>query len=194
MTDTSEPTRAYERYMKQALQDYSDSYKEAKVIDDGGGLGEIHGGGSTHGLTEVFYRLHASRFKCLLFAVRQREVDRDTAEVEALRLTTTHWFHEPSSDVESLDTRERMWTVLVDCVAALAQCRIDQPFFHRSIYRHAQALMWAPVFHDPVSGIANGSLGSVPITKGRLLRGLNGITPCVYSVEQITNVLFEKRR
>lgn len=194
MTDAKEPSRAYERYMKQALQDYAASYKEAKVIDDDGGLGETHGGGSTHGLTEVFYRLHASRFKCLLFAVRQREVDRDMAEMEALRLTTSHWFHAPASVVETLDNRERVWTVLADCVAALAQCRIDQPFFHRSIYRHAQALMWAPVFHDPVSGMANGSLSAVPITKGHLLRGLNSITPCACSVEPIINPLFEKKR
>lgn len=194
MTDESEPTRAYERHMKQALQDYAASYKEAKGIDEDGDLGEIHGGGSSHGLTEVFYRLHASRLKCLLSAVSQREVDRDVAESEALRLTMAHWFQTPSSDLEGRDTRGRVWAVLADVVSALAQCRIDQPFFHRSIYRHAQALMWAPVLHDPVSGIANGSLGTVPVTKGHLLRGLNSTTPSAISVEAIMNPLFEKKR
>jgi len=192
--EMAEPTRAYERHMKQALQDYVASYKEARAIDDDGGLGEIHGGGSSHGLTEIFYRIHASRLKCLLSAVSQREIDRDVAESEALRLTMSHWFHTPSSDVEGCDTRGRVWAVLADVVSALSQCRIEQHFFHRSIYRHAQALMWAPVLHDPVSGIANGSLSTVPVTKGHLLRGLNSTTPCANSVEAIINPLFEKKR
>jgi len=194
MSDESEPTRAYERHMNQALEDYAASYKEAKVIDDDGGLGEIHGGGSSHGLTEVFYRLHASRLKCLLSAVSQREADRDLAELEALRLTTIHWFQAPSPELEARDTRGHVWAVLADVVSAMAQCRIDQQFFHRSIYRHAQALMWAPVLHDPVSGLANGSLGTVPVTKGHLLRGLNSTTPSANSVEAVMNPLFEKRR
>jgi hypothetical protein len=197
MTDESEPTRAYERHMKRALQDYAASYDEAKVIDEEGGLGEIHGGGSSHGLTEILYRLHASRLKCLLSAVSQREGDRDAAELEALRLTMAHWFRTPNAKTESegLDTRGRVWAVLVDVVSALAQCRNDQPFFHRSIYRHAQALMWAPVLHDPLSGTANGSMGLVPVTKGHLLRGFNNsTTPCAHSVEAIVSPLFEKKR
>lgn len=195
MTDGSEPTRAYERHMRQALQDYAASYREAKAVDDEGGLGEIHGGGSTHGLTEVLYRLHASRLKCLLYAVKQKEGERDTAELEALRLTMMNWFHAPNeTELDGRDTRGRVWAVLVDVVSAMAQCRIDQPFFHRSVYRHAQALMWSPVLHDPVSGMADGSLGLVPVTRGHLLRGFNSTTPCATSVEAILNPLFEKKR
>lgn len=194
MSDEKAPTRAYERHLQQALQAYAASYEEAKIIDKDGGLGEIHGGGSTHGLTEVFYRLHASRQKCLLRAASEREGERDMAESEALRLTTAHWFHAPASPLESQDTRGRVWAVLSDVVSAMAQCRIDQAFFHRSVYRHAQALMWAPVFHDPASGMANGSLGFVPVTKGSLLRGLNSTTPCASSVQAILNPLFEKKR
>ena len=180
--------------MKQALLEYAASYEEVKAIDDGAGFGDIQGGGSSHGPTEVFYRLHASRLKCLLSAISQREVDRDKAELEALRLTMTHWFHAPTVELDDRDTRARVWAVLTDVVSAMAQCRIDQPFFHRSVYRHAQALMWAPVLHDPVSGIAKGSLGSVPVTKGHLLRGLNSTTPSATSAEAIMNLLFEKKR
>lgn len=194
MSDECEPTRAYERHMKQALQDYSASYDEAKGIDEDGGLAEVHGGGSSHGLTEVFYRIHATRLKCLLSAVSQREGDRDAAELEALRLTTIRWFHPPTDELEAGDIRGRVWAVLADVVSAMAQCRIDQTFFHRSTYRHAQALMWAPVLDDPVSGIANGSLGTVSITKGHLLRGLNSTTPSANSAEAILSPLFDKKR
>jgi hypothetical protein len=84
--------------------------------------------------------------------------------------------------------------VLADIVSALAQCRIEQPYFHRSVYRHAQALMWAPVFYDPVAGIADGSLGFIPAMKSHLLRGLNSTTACVDSAEVVIHPLFEKKR
>jgi hypothetical protein len=180
--------------MKHALADYAASFKEAKGIHDEGGFTDIEAGGSSQGLTEVFYRLHASRLKCLFAAVSRREEEREDAELEALRLTTAHWYLSPPSDSENFNIRDRVWVVLADIVSALAQCRIEQPYFHRSVYRHAQALMWAPVFYDPVAGIADGSLGFVPATKSHLLRGLNSTTSCVNSAEVVISPLFEKKR
>lgn len=180
--------------MKQALGDYATSFKEAKDIHDEGGFTDIEAGGSSQGVTEVFYRLHASRLKCLLVAVSQREEEQDEAELEALSLTTMYWYLSPPADSASGNTRDRVWVVLADIVSALAQCRIEQPYFHRSVYRHAQALMWAPVFYDPVAGIADGSLGFVPATKSHLLRGLNSTTACVDSAEVVIHPLFEKKR
>jgi hypothetical protein len=180
--------------MKQALGDYATSYKEAKVIHDEGGFTDIEAGGSSQGVTEVFYRLHASRLKCLLAAVSRREEEQEDAELEALSLTTMHWYLSPPADSASGNTRDRIWAVLSDIVSALAQCRIEQPYFHRSVYRHAQALMWAPVFYDPVAGIADGSLGFIPAMKSHLLRGLNSTTACVDSAQVVMHPLFEKKR
>lgn len=139
------PSRQYERQMEHALNNYFAAMKEAKVIEEDGGFADIPAGGSEHGAVEVFYRLHASRLKCLLFAVRQRGEVRDLAESEALRLAAKHWYVAPPgkepSFIDQVGIRERVWDTLADVVAALAQCRLDQPFFHRSVYRHAQALM-----------------------------------------------------
>lgn len=180
--------------MKHALADYAASFKEAKGIHDEGGFTDIEAGGSSQGLTEVFCRLHASRLKCLLVALSRREEEREEAELEALRLTTAHWYLSPPTNSESVGIRDRVWVVFADIVSALAQCRIEQPYFHRSVYRHAQALMWAPVFYDPDAGIADGSLVWVPATKSHLLRGLNSTMPCVNSAEVVISPLFEKKR
>ena len=182
--------------MKEAMSCYAKSLEEAHGIEKQGGLADIQGGGSGHGSTEVLYRLHASRLKCLLWAVDRNEHDRDVAEREALRLTTVHWYREEHRKnwSDESDVRDLVWAVLSDIVAALVQCRLEQPFFHRSVYRHAQALMWAPVLYDPTSGFVDGSLGVVPATKSHLVRGLNSSTPCANSAEVIMGVLFEKKR
>jgi hypothetical protein len=144
--------------MGKALEIYSTALAQAKEIETDGVLVVDQAGGSSHGGIELFYRVHASRLKCLIFAVSQQEYEIEMAEEEALRLTEGHWFKKPSDDqkVEDLPTRDRVWNVLTDVVTVLAQCKIDHPFFHRSVYRHAQALMWAPVLHDPVGGRAEG--------------------------------------
>jgi hypothetical protein len=147
-----------------------------KIEASGGFLIEQNGGSSRHGSTEVLvlYRLHASRLKCLLTAVinNTHEDDRSYSELEALRLTEKYWYKTPEGDLPT-DLRAQVWNVLTDVVAALAQCRIEHCYFHRSIYRHAQALMWAPVLFDPVNGRVDGSLGTVPSTWAFKLRGLN---------------------
>lgn len=183
--------------MVQALHNYDLAYKEAKTLDDEGTLGDTQAGGSSHGVTEALYRLHASRLKCLIYAVRVAEEYRWTAELEALRITERCWYGSAPEDPDGhakKTIRERVWIVLADVVSCLAQCRLEEQFFHRSVYRYAQAMMWAPALHDPAQGFVEGSIGRVPATKSHLLRGLNSSTGCAFSAEVVMSPLFEKRR
>jgi hypothetical protein len=184
--------RQYEVFMRRSIEAYSKALKQAKAFDsDGRNLPEENGG-SAHGSTEVLYRLHATRLKCLIGALSYREEEQQEAELEALRLTEPFWYLQPNTHGSSV--RDRVWAVLADVVAALAQCRLSQPYFHRSVYRHAQALMWAPVLHDSVGERSTGSLGTVPATKAFLLRGLNNATNAAESAAVIINSLFDKKR
>lgn len=187
-----ERERAYERHLQLALNSYATALEQAQAQQKDGGS-DIQAGGSSHGAVEVLYRLHASRLKCLLAGVQKTEDERNLAESEALRLTECHWFNAPAAELDA-DLRRRVWKVIADVVSALAQCRLEQPFFHRSVYRYAQALMWAPVFDNPSTGYGLGSLGTVPATKSYLVRGLNNATPCANSAEVIMATLFEKKR
>ena len=87
---------------------------------------------------------------------------------------------EASKNVRSVDMKEekclrkKVWLILADVVSAMAFCRRENAFFHRSVYRHAQALMWAPIFHDPETTLGQGSLCTVPANKSYHLRGLSG--------------------
>lgn len=130
--------------MSLAMSSYADALKQAAAIDDDGGHAISQQGGSSHGSTEVLYRIHASRLKCLLFCASCKEDCIEDAEAEALRLTESHWYktqEDAESTKTSLGNQDRIWNVLADIVAGLAQCREDHHFFHRSVYRHAQALM-----------------------------------------------------
>jgi hypothetical protein len=186
--------RLYERHTAFALNHYSAALAEVKKIEEDGGAIVDQSGGSSHGRTEIEYRILAVRLKSLLASAVREEREFDHAEEEALRLAGCHWFREP----EDLDSwkkkpiRDRVWVVLADIVAGLAQCRADQPFFHRSVYRHAQALMWAPVLCNPTS--AEGSLGSVPATHSTLITALNSSTPASRCAEDVIGSLFEKKR
>jgi hypothetical protein len=178
--------------MALALGYYAKSLSESKAIESDGGFIVEQAGGSAHGVTEVFYRLHASRLKVLISSVSRDECEIERAELEALRLTGSHWFKEQESD--DVHVRDRVWSVLTDIVTAMAQCRLDHHFFHRSVYRHAQALMWSPVLCDPVLGRAEGSLGIVPATRSFRVRGLNNSTHAANSAEVIMSSLFDRKR
>ena len=158
---------------------------------------DVQVGGSSHGITEFIYRIHSTRLKVLLIAVKRPKEERDVAENEALRITEKHWFESPENDASTetaLSVRERVWIVLADVVAAMAYCRREQPYFHRSIYRHAQALLWAPVFDNPDgAALENGSLATVSAAKSYKLRGLNSGS-CANSAETIISSLFDKKR
>ena len=177
--------------MSLAFDAYAESLRQAIELEKEGEL-EVHTGGSCHGATEALYRLHASRLKCLIAAVDRKDDERELAELEGLRLTEKHWFSKPERPSEGL--RERVWSVLSDLVTALAKCRIDQAHFHRSVYRHAQALMWAPILCDPSGQRQYGSLGTVPATHSFQLRGLNYSTNAANSGLAVIVALFDKKR
>jgi hypothetical protein len=194
----SSGTRRFEHHMSLALEYYSSALKQAQKIEEEGGETAGMEGGSSHGVSELFYRLHASRLKCLISAVSHTDPDViERAELEALRLCEKFWFKIPeelSEEIEKAHVRDRVWKVLSDLVEALAQCRSDHQFFHRSVYRHAQALMWARVLYDPINGKSEGSLGTVPATRSPIIRGLNNSTNVAESAEAIIGSLFEGRR
>lgn len=179
-------------------QSYSTAHKEMKKAEHDRGLPDVQQGGSSHGIAEIVYRQHACRLKALLVAVQHPKETRDSAEREALRITRAHWFSNPGDgaayDPEK-DVRDSVWEVLADCVSAMAQLRSENHFFHRSVYRHAMALLWAPVLYDPERGYAHGSLGNVPATKSYHLRGLNtGEGACAKSAAAVISALFDKKR
>eukprot|EP00978_Attheya_sp_CCMP212_P004084 scaffold8837_cov54-Attheya_sp.AAC.2 len=187
--------RRYELYMKRALNSYVTALDHATILDKEGGM-DVQAGGSCHAKLEAFYRLHASRLKCLLDAVRRQSDERDAAESEALRLSFNNWYCKPDVQFATLSTsniRDRVWSVLEDVVSAMAQCRIENPYFHRSVFRHAQALLWAPALCDPITGLREGSFSQIPATKSYRLRGLNS-DACAKSAEVIMASLFEKKR
>lgn len=171
---------------------YNLAIVEAKAfITDGNSL-EFQGGGSSHGITEMVYRLHASRLKVLLSSVKSVRHERKRFIAEALRITSKHWFEKSPDGFDEMTPNDQLWAVLCDVVEALASARREQPFFHRSVYRHAQAILWAPLFHDP-DGCLKGCLELVPAHKSYRIRGLDS-GPCVNSAEPIINALFDKKR
>lgn len=190
---TTEP-RLYEKLMASALNQYALAYSQAKKIEDDGGFIVEQSGGSAHGRTEIQYRMLATRLKCLISAATREAREFERAEEEALRLTESNWF-KPPEDADALKkehVRDRVWNVLSDIVSGLAQCRMDQSFFHRSVYRHAQALMWSPILYD--LSCTEGSLDSVPATRSFQIRGLNSSTPVSHSAEIVMSSLFDKKR
>lgn len=167
-----------------------------KYEKEHGKMLDSQGGGSAHGIVELIYRLHASRFKILLCAIRKSKDERDLAETEALEMTEAYWFEQPKdSSIEGKvqNTRERIWSVLADIVESMVYCRREQAFFHRSIYRHAQALLWAPLFHDPNGSIHDGSFAVIPANKSYRLRGLSSGS-CAKCAGARLYSLFDKKR
>lgn len=182
--------------MSNSLEAFSVALKEARQIESHGGFIVEQAGGSAHGTTEILYRIHASRLKCLIAAVSAPEEELEEAELEALRITEKHWFKAlwKNQKIKDIHIRDRVWYVLSDIVTALVQCRLNQTFFHRSVYRHAQALMWATVLDDPIAGRVEGSLGAVAATKSFQIRGLNNSTNVASSAAVVMGNLFDKKR
>ncbi|GKY95338.1 hypothetical protein MPSEU_000495500 [Mayamaea pseudoterrestris] len=183
--------RRYEVHMKTALLEYAYSLEVSLAVEKGGLLNAEQNGGSDHGSAEVLYRLHALRLKCLIYGVNHQEGERYLAETEALRLTEMNFYSDPVHRQSGV--RERVWTVLTDVVDALARCRLDFSYFHRSVYRHAQALLWAPVLDNPIDQWCRGSAGTVSASKAAKLRGFNS-SNAYSSAATVLSVLFEKRR
>jgi hypothetical protein len=140
-------TNAFKRYVR-AISEVQKDEKE-------GNLPELPVGGSTHGSTELTYRIHATRLKVLLASIRDQGGNSSKRQGEALRLVSMYWETPPVAfDFEegtrnnSFQLQESRWEVLVDIVFGLASCREKKHYFHRSVFRHAQAILWAPfVYH-----------------------------------------------
>lgn len=173
---------------------YYNAYVEAKRFRDDGNALDSQGGGSTNGLIEYSYRLHASRLKILIAAVKHPNSERNAALLEASRLLEQFWFdanHDTIFDDAKLT--DRIWIVFTDIINALASFRKIQPFFHRSVYRHAQALMWAPLIHDP-NGSLGGSSDNVPSFKSHRIPELSNHPNAFSAAESIMSALFDKKR
>lgn len=155
---------------------------------------DAQGGGSTNGLVEYSYRLHASRLKMLIAAVKKPSSERKAALMEASRLLEHFWFDANHDTIfDDAKVLDRIWIVFCDIISALASFRKVQAFFHRSVYRHAQALMWAPVIHDP-DGAVGGSSGTVPSFKSHRIPELSRHSNAFTAAESIMSVLFDKKR
>ncbi len=187
-------TRVYEEYMSKAISIYAKGLAEATKLEEAGNQLPDQAGGSCHGSTEMLYRLHATRLKCLIRAVSRGENEREQAELEALRLTESYFFKEAQGEgsTEPRPPKERLWKVFADIVDGLVECRNLKPFFHRSVFRHAQALMWSPVFLDPSS--SKTSMDIVPLAHGSQIQGLDCSKPVAFSAEEVISTLFDKKR
>jgi hypothetical protein len=153
-TEQPHSIRKYAQLLEKAFRHYSASLERVRIAEEEGILTEQPMGGSSHGSIEVVYRIHASRLKILLHAVCQNKKIRRSFEAEALNLISNNWFSEPiEADNEqqclNLNDREKRWEVLVDIVSAFVFCRQEKGLFHRSVYRHAQAILWAPIVYEP---------------------------------------------
>ena len=147
----------------------------------------------------MIYRLHASRFKALLRYIQTSPDTRPLAELEALRITEEFWYTDSANTITSDSTvkgpKERVWSVLCDTVMALFQCRKENPFFHRSVYRHAQALLWAPVFmEDTIGDLEQGSLALFAANQCQHLLGMDCEKTIAENAKSIIDCLFEKKR
>ena len=194
-TDEDQPKRAYETAMIEAITNYSASLHDAQKVEKAGGGNDNKSGGSSHGSREVLYRLHASRLKVLLSAIRQAPDVRRLAETEAYIITSTSWFDD-SNKLESstVPIRDNTWDIFVDCVQGLASCRKAVPYFHRAAYRLSQALLWAPTFHDPNVYSLTGSIENIPPSKRNRIGELLGKGSTFECAASVIEGLFDKKR
>jgi hypothetical protein len=135
------------------------------------------------GLRKIIYRLHASRFKTLLRYVQESPGRCSHAEIEAHRISQENWYDDTTKSIDwsiQEDARGRIWKVYSDVVTALAQCRKENPYFHRSVFRHCQALLWPPIFLEDVD---EGSLTHNNEATSRILSVLLScaVESCLYT-------------
>jgi hypothetical protein len=116
-TDGNCQTRFYETLMIESILNYSKAFTDAKKAEQSsGGRDKSHTGGSSHGSLECLYRLHASRFKVLLSAVRRSRHECELAEGESLRISSSVWFDKSNESSSVIGVRGKIWDTLADCV------------------------------------------------------------------------------
>ena len=135
-------TRRYEHFTACAFNAYAYSLQRAKGIENSGAVLAEGQGGSSHGSTEVLYRIHASRIKCVIRALRHQTTNLELAKAEAIRLTSHHRFRSPEETHKGESENITLSDILLDAIEGLQDCRKNHSFFHRSVYRHAQARLW----------------------------------------------------
>ena len=121
--DLDQPTRLYETIMNDAISNYAKASEDALKAEksSGGGPDKTCLGGSSHGAIEYLYRLHASRFKVLLSAIRRSKEECEVAELEAFRIASVKWYDESNESSSSSGVRGKTWDVFVDCVDGKTQ-------------------------------------------------------------------------
>ncbi|KAL3790740.1 hypothetical protein HJC23_010019 [Cyclotella cryptica] len=186
--------RYYETLLTHALQTYSSALANARFREQSiGGHGKSETGGSSHGSVEVFYRIHACRFKTLLSSIRRVHEERELAEREALRITNAAWFGDSSNFQTSSDLRTETWDAFSNCVKALMQCRSDEPRFHRAVFRLSQALNWAPLFENPNYLLLGHGESNAQIAGKKCIPGFD-TGSFVQNAALVIGSLFDKRR
>lgn len=185
--------RQYEKELNLAIEIYSIALVDAKKCEQTTG-GKHESGGSSHGHSEVFYRIHTCRLKTLIRAIRRPRIGRKLAEMEAIRITSLIWFGD-AIDLETLPTvRHRMWALFVNCVHALLQCIKDEPKFHRAVYRIAQAFNWAPFFYDSDRYVVGSGCKTDVLTIGNIALPCIEAGSCDKNAALAMETLFDKRR
>lgn len=111
---------------------------------------------------------------------------------EASRIVEKYWFDKPTVSLEDKSLQDRLWIAFADIVKGLASCRKGSPFFHRSVYRHAQAFLWARFINNPqVESVDD--MAPISLEKCSLIEGLESGSN-YSSAEAILNALFDKKR
>jgi hypothetical protein len=171
---------------------YNKARVEARAFEEDGSSLDYQGGGSSHGLVEFTYRVHATRLKVLISSIQVCSEDLQSSLSEASRIVEKYWFEKPTAPIEDKPLQDRLWISFADVVKGLASCRKGSPFFHRSVYRHAQAFLWARFIHNPrVESVDD--MEQIPSEKCSLIEGLESGSN-YNSAEVILNALFDKKR
>ena len=110
-------TRLYETVMNESILNYTKALADAQKAEQfSGGADKTHTGGSSHGALECLYRLHASRFKVLLSAIRRAPNECEQAELESFRIASVEWFDKSNESSSATGVRGKTWDILADCV------------------------------------------------------------------------------
>ena len=183
-------TREYEQIMIAAMESYRTAHSDAEKNKEEGNSGQ--GGGSSHGIQELVYRIHATRLKVLIAAIQVPLAELDLSLKEATRICEMCPFEPESIDDVNQSRHEKLWSLFVDAIRGIASCRKASPFFHRSQYRHCQALLWAPVFFNPF----DYAIGIIPQIPNHIKKSIPNMDfdDFVQSADSVISTLFDKKR
>ena len=133
-------TDEWTTYTKAALKNFKGAFEKGSETDKlslGKDKRSDEMGGCCHGLTEVYYRLHAFRMKVFLKAAMTENVDSIMAALDLIS---------PGPLAGSLEKlRDNALVTVKGLAEAFTNCRKHtNQYFHRSVYRHAQLILLSP--------------------------------------------------